>query len=259
METKYFEIKSEALEIAPEERAIIHYITTKDIDRDNDIVEPLGMDDTEFSQAPTVLYNHNSYYPIAKSLWRKEKENGILAKTSFSKTSFADDVYTLHKEGIINTWSIGFVPIIKSDGTIDPDSVQIIDGLRIFKRWKLYEYSSAPIPANPHALDVIKSVCKSNEMGKLIDEEYFRAEIKKQLQDQENLIKELQQLKEELEMLKEFKTTFSKIETLENEIKNLNNKIQLVKAETLDSSTMNKIIVEAVREVSLKNRKFKQN
>ena len=158
------------------ERSIVHFITTPDRDRGGDIVNPFGMIDADFAKSPSVFYNHNYNLPVAKSLWRKATDGGVLAKTKFSKTDFANDIYTLHKEGIINTWSIGF-RIPDSDDAVNYDKKT---NTLFINRWELVEYSSAPIAMNPNSLDIqkgteplmdwikmitlMKSVCRSSEM-----------------------------------------------------------------------------------------------
>ncbi len=154
------------------ERSIVHYITTPDRDRGGDVVNPFGMIDTDFSKSPTVFYNHRYMLPVAKSLWRKADDKGVLAKTQFSTVEYAQDIYRLHKEGIINTWSIGFrIPN-------NPDAVKYDEPSKtlFINIWELLEYSSAPIAMNPNCLDVeknsdriykidmIKGMCKSAEM-----------------------------------------------------------------------------------------------
>ena len=62
------EIKGESLE---KENAIVHYITTPDIDRVRDIVNPKGGDFAEFEKTRTVFFNHNYFMPVAKNMWLK--------------------------------------------------------------------------------------------------------------------------------------------------------------------------------------------
>ena len=102
---KTIDFKAESIEKVKNERAIVHFISTPDLDRVRDILSPKGMDDKEFSIVPSVWYNHNYKYnpdamPVAKSLWRKKQEEGVLTKTQFASTDFADDVYNLHTEGL---------------------------------------------------------------------------------------------------------------------------------------------------------------
>ena len=79
-EMAYFIVKAEKPEVLKSERAIVHYISTKDLDRSREIVKPEGMDLSEFKQAPSVWYNHgwkydNKALPIAKNMWLRPDEH----------------------------------------------------------------------------------------------------------------------------------------------------------------------------------------
>ena len=151
---------SKATEKLKAERAIVHYITTNDIDKMRDVVEPKGMDDSEFGK--TVFYNHNYNLPIAKNISLKAIADGVKAKTVFSKNQFADDIYNMHMEDIINTWSIGFMP---KPGCIEFDEKK---NCYVIKEWRLFEYSSAPLAMNGNARDIAKGIVKSAEALKII-------------------------------------------------------------------------------------------
>ena len=168
-EIRWIETKSEKPEKLKSERAIIHYISTVDLDRQRDIMVPKGMIDSDFEKSPSVWFNHNYMYdpsalPIAKSGYRKKKEDGILALTKFATTEFADDVYTLHEGEFMNTWSIGFRPVKDKEGIVEKDSITVDEKKNIttYHKWELLEYSSAPIAANPNARDMIKDMKKIN-------------------------------------------------------------------------------------------------
>lgn len=161
-----FTIQSEQVENLKSERSIVHYITTNDKDWGGDIVNPKGMDDSNYANSPTVFYNHNYNLPLAKSLWRKPNEKGVIAKTQFSKkTIFADDIYQLHLEGVLNTWSIGWIPALV-DGELKEGALVFDEEKSILyiNEWSLVEYSSAPLAMNPNALDVAKSFAKSAQL-----------------------------------------------------------------------------------------------
>lgn len=161
----YFDIIDVKRDIYKEERAIRHYISTNHVDRGKDIINPKGMDDTDFKKSPTVFFNHDYDKPIGKSIYRERREDGVIAKTVFSKTTeLAEDVYNLHLENILNTWSIGFRPGKKEDDIVYDQNT----GIRTINNWELIEYSSAPLAMNPNCLDQAKNICKSLEMKKVI-------------------------------------------------------------------------------------------
>lgn len=211
---KWLEIKSEAPQKIKEERSIVHFISTVDLDRQRDIMIPKGMVDKEFSLSPSVWYNHNYRYsdtalPVAKSLWRKKQEDGVLAKTQFATTAFAEDVYKLHEEQFMNTWSIGFRPVRDKSGAIEKDSIEHDESKNIttWHKWDLLEYSSAPIAANPHARDMIKDLMNMNwrteTMETMIKNVAFEVEIKSELELLKDEIQKLQSLTILIEELKQ--------------------------------------------------------
>lgn len=207
-EIKWIETKSEKPEKLKAERAIKHFISTVDLDRQRDIMMPKGMNDKDFDKSPSVWYNHNYVWnpnalPVAKSLWRQKTEEGVLAKTGFATTEFADDVYMLHEGEFMNTWSIGFRPMKDKTGIVEKDSIEFDEKKNIttYHKWELLEYSSAPIAANPNARDMVKDLMglrfKSDVMTDMIKTTVLEIEIKS----------ELEQMKVEIETLKKLKDT----------------------------------------------------
>jgi len=148
-----------------QDSTITHYISTNDLDRGRDIVNPKGMISVDFQKSPTVLFMHNYSQPIGRSLWQKKEANGVLVKTQFSKsTQFAQDIFNLHKEGILNSWSIGFSIPRGTDGKILKGAIEYDEekDIRTINKWALHEYSSVSVAMNPDALDVAKGLVKSD-------------------------------------------------------------------------------------------------
>ena len=194
MSNLFFEVEDKGAEKLKDERAIIHYITTPDIDRGKDIVNPRGMVSTEFEKTRTVFFNHDYNLPIARNDSLRRSDDGVKAKTIFSKTKFADDVYTMHLEDVLRGWSIGFMP---GDGK---DAVSYDDkrGIRVFNSWNLIEYSSATIPMNPNAIDQAKSIVKSLEGQAFVQNFKTEYEMRSLIGEQS---KEIQALRVMLESL----------------------------------------------------------
>jgi len=150
-----------------EEKTMVGYITTPDIDYDGDVVMPDAFDLKRYSRNPIVLFNHNLNLPIAKSTEMVVKQNGIMAKTVFGSTPFANDIWTLVKDGILKTFSIGFRPMKSlKKGTEEfnkkfaelkmhyPNkfSDKMLDNLfRIITKAELLEYSVVTIPSDSEA------------------------------------------------------------------------------------------------------------
>jgi len=153
------------------ERALNVTITTRDKDRDGDIVEPQGVKLTNFRKNPVVLLAHDYRgLPIAKAEKLEKTEESIKAKVVFPDEGtypIADTVYNLYKNKFMKAWSIGFIPLkIEDIDADDEEGKETRSGGRRFKSIELLEFSACSVPANPHAL--------SNMIDKGIDLEPLR-------------------------------------------------------------------------------------
>lgn len=237
--THTIDFKSIEMEKNDSERTITHYISTPDIDRVRDVLDPKGMDDKEFSEtAQSVWYNHNYKYnpdalPIARSLWRKKKDEGVLSKTEFDTLQFASDVYHLHKNGFISTWSVGISQAKDKSGKPIPLRYDDKKDITYWDNWRLLEYSSAPMPANIYAQDVIKNVkdiVKSDIMLKEIGELEFKSEIIKMIQDQDVKLENIANKELELKTLLDAKL-LSDLEKSERDILELKRELEVLKTQ----------------------------
>ncbi len=153
---------SEKAEAVGAERAIISHITTESVDRDNEVLLPSGMkaDRYEKSGKP-VFWGHDYAEPrtvVGQCQWLKAdpKKKGIIAKTAFRNTEFADEVYQLYTEDltgqgpILKGFSVGFIPLEWETGKKDGDP------RRTFTAWELLEYSFVSIPCNADAVTVLE-------------------------------------------------------------------------------------------------------
>ena len=215
---KYFTITDIECKALKDERAIMHYISTNDIDRVKDIMIPSGMDSADFEKTRTVFFNHNYNQPVARNETLSIDSKGVLAKTVFAKDKFSDDVYNWHLEKIVNTWSIGF--------TAESKDVRENKGIWTYEKWKLLEYSSAPLPANPNALDIAKTMTKSIEGIAMIDSSLKYAEFNSILELQNKELTEIKDLIKNInktdnkDIQEEIRKEFNKeIEEIKNLIK----------------------------------------
>ncbi len=222
-----FEVKAEKVEELRAEKSIVHWISTKDIDRGGDVVNPRGMNDGDFAKSPAVWYNHNYVWnpnaiPIAKSLWRKKKDEGVLAKTQFADHPFAEDIYNLHAGGFMSTWSIGFkIDRTKQNATTFDSEKNIF----YINAWELLEYSSAPIAMNPNAMDEMKHLLKSDGAKYILKNMEDESSIKLALESFKSELSEIKQNYDTLKSLVESKDD-SHIEQMQNEILELKNLIK---------------------------------
>jgi HK97 family phage prohead protease len=181
---KYSKLK----EINPENREIIGISSTEDEDRDGEVVKQSGIDFKNFlSTNPILLANHEghdirSVIGKVKRIWRED--NKTLFEAQFSKASeLANQAYEMVKEGILNTFSIGFMA--KAFDEKKPG---------IITESELLEISLVPIPANPNAIVVAKNL--DNKFAKKTYEMWKRQGIEepKEYTNEDvynNLIKQL--------------------------------------------------------------------
>ena len=167
-------------EVLDDEYAIIQYVSTRDLDRDKEILDPDGAMLNEFKAAPQVLWGHDySAPPIGKDEWIKSDGYGLKAKTIYAVDEYADAnmpnfaklCYNLRKGEYLNTSSVGFVPI---EWTVNGGSgwAEVVNRLKekwqvtaahfndtrcIYTKWLLLEHSDVSVPANPNARTVAKS------------------------------------------------------------------------------------------------------
>lgn len=135
-----------------EPRTLVVKISTPTPDRSKDTVQPNGMLADNFLKNPVVMFAHNyADMPIAKCTGLKVQDTGILATVQFPDEGTydkADTIYKMYKDGFLNAWSIGFMPM---------DYEENEQGGYNFKSWELFEFSSVPVPDNPEALTVMRS------------------------------------------------------------------------------------------------------
>jgi len=170
-------IVAEDLQVDPDERAVVAYISTGAIDRDMEILQPKGLILKHYRKNKVVGYGHDysSRLPIGKNLWIKQGPKGPIAKTIFTprppnsegKNWLADDVLWLIQNDVINTTSVGFMPVKFHEPTEKElaDTPEWADVRRIYDKWELLEYSFVPIPSNPEALVLAKG---ANLSGRVI-------------------------------------------------------------------------------------------
>jgi hypothetical protein len=154
----YSSSKAEASE---EERTIVSYISTSDVDRDGEVLLPKGMSTKHYeSSGKPVFWGHRYDEPkdvIGQCQWLKVDAGGtgVVAKTAFRNTEFADEVYQLYSEDltgqgpILRGFSVGFIPLEWETGKKEGDP------RRTYTKWELLEFSFVSIPCNPMAQTII--------------------------------------------------------------------------------------------------------
>lgn len=132
------------------------------IDSDGDIMDKGSFTKTlsENKQRVKFLWQHRMDMPLGKVLDVKEDEIGVPFEAKISNTQLGEDAKTLIKDGVLNEFSVGFMPIKMEKGS---------DGYNHIKEVKLYEFSLVTLAANDQAtMTDYKSIEKPEDVvGKL--------------------------------------------------------------------------------------------
>ncbi|MBE2228258.1 MAG: HK97 family phage prohead protease [Ignavibacteria bacterium] len=220
--TKYKEFTQVDAEVNDNDRTIVHYISTIDKDRTNEVISPAVINDTNYKKNPVVLFSHNYDFVIGKSLWGKVDNTGYgyLSKTQFAKTPLGDEIFHLYKDGFLNAWSIGY-------RELEPGNY-LEDGTYTYNSIELLEYSAVSVPANPSALNLsfVKGL-KSNELKNHFLSEYIISDLETQIK---NLQSEITTLKQDdvNEILANYKSDF------DNRISEIAGEIEFMKSIQVD-------------------------
>lgn len=172
-----------------DERALVVKITSPHPDRSGDVVVPKGGKLENFLKNPVVLFGHDYWSPpIAKAAELSVSDEGILAKVQFptkGTSDFADMIYELYLQGIMNAWSIGFRAI--------REKIEILaEGGRKFNEWELFEFSAVPVPAHPEALTLLRSAGYDDQfISKALDAEVLEPEEKQTEAEPETEVKDI--------------------------------------------------------------------
>lgn len=164
---KRFDIDMADLQLHDNERAVVARISTATIDRDGEVLLSQGCDATEFFKSPTVFFNHDYTQPVGKCVAITRHRTALEAKTIFATRPpdhqgpwLPDTLLALFQQNVIKGFSVGFLPIegrrpSKLDLQTYGQSARYI-----YTKWKLLEYSVAPLPANHDALALAVSKAK---------------------------------------------------------------------------------------------------
>lgn len=159
MEKKF--IVAEKSETVDVERSVVGWGSKPSPDRDGELIEATAWDLENFRKNPVLCLSHDlSKPPIGKILWVKADANGLKFKAQFAGTERGKEAYQLYKEGIMNSFSVGFRP--KPGGCIDnPMMDEKYKGMnlkRVFKSVELFEISCVTVPSLPSAVvEYVKS------------------------------------------------------------------------------------------------------
>lgn len=148
-----------------EDRIVRMVASTEDVDRMGDIIRADGWVLGAYEKNPVILWGHDHNTPAvatAKKTWVEDKKllQDWYFSPEYSKVSpLSEQLYVAYREGVIQASSVGFSPLAyeqrepPEDAEGDPDDFYGYE----FKRQELYEVSAVNVPANPEALQQLRS------------------------------------------------------------------------------------------------------
>jgi HK97 family phage prohead protease len=138
------------------------------IDSDGDVILPKAFDFKRFEKNPVVLFNHSLSEPIGFVDDLQVSSQSVVAKVKFGKTPEAQKIHQLAKDGVLRTFSVGFITLeevrrgskdfdwyITDLKTKYPERFNDMNALsidRIVTQALLVELSIVTIPANMNAV-----------------------------------------------------------------------------------------------------------
>jgi HK97 family phage prohead protease len=130
--------------------------STGSLDRDGEVLDPMGWELENFKKAPRLLWSHKALdLPIGRvdTIYVDPKTGDLKFDATFAEkeNDFAKKVADLMRGGFLNTFSVGFIPKERNGD--------------IYTKQELLEISVVNVPANPEArtLSLYKSLEKELE------------------------------------------------------------------------------------------------
>lgn len=148
-----------------ERKWVVSRITTASLDSFGTVVDPNGMDRSEYERNKVVLWEHGKdavrgRVPIGRCSWIKPRRDkgDVIAKTVFADDDFSRGVFGLYRDGALKGWSVYGLPVQVSPPTKEEIArrPELERCKAIYRRWVLKEYSGVAIPGN---LDAVTEAC----------------------------------------------------------------------------------------------------
>lgn len=157
------------------ERAVTARITTTAVDRDGEVVVSQGVNAKSYEANPVVMLDHlyTGKLPVGRVAALKRNDTDLIAKVVFAERPdshpadsewIPDTIFSLYQQGVLNAFSIGFIPVEQRAAT-DYDRKKYGENCeRVFSKTELLELSVTAIPANQEAvtLAVSKGMCSAD-------------------------------------------------------------------------------------------------
>jgi HK97 family phage prohead protease len=204
-------------------------ISTVDVDSDGDIVLMEGIDTSRFSKNPVILFQHDMNKPIGKMTKLDNNGDHMEGTVKFSTEPFSQKIHQLMKDGVLRTFSIGFIPtetaikgtqdFNKSMGELEsrfPGRFDKSKVNRVIKKSLLLETSVVTIPANENAVISEVKALKLDETPEVIEEKSVDEQIAEIIETPEVIEKEIEVHKIVIKKVGKI-STITKVSSLDNE------------------------------------------
>lgn len=122
--------------------------STAAVDRQGEVIDPKGWDVTAYMKNPVILWAHNYHeLPVGKAVSVTGDEKELRVEGEFADDEMnpkAGQVRRLYEKGFLSAVSVGFIPKERNGN--------------IITKAELLEISVVPVPANPEALSLMKTL-----------------------------------------------------------------------------------------------------
>lgn len=160
--TKHTKAFSADIKIEDGERAVVAKINTRALDRDGEVLIPMGCNTKDYEKNPVVFFGHDYWQlPIGKCAAIKRTDDALIAKTIFAERPadfpageewLPDTIFSLFKQGVLRAFSVG-AEYVEARQPSKKDVEEYGEECRcVVSKWKLFEYSAVSIPANQEAI-----------------------------------------------------------------------------------------------------------
>ena len=152
--------------------------STEAMDREGDVIKAEGWNTDNFNRNPVLLWAHNVNElrpPIGrvKRLW--VDGDRLMFQPQFDlEDEFAADLYRKYKQGFLNSFSVGFIPLEREGNT--------------FLEQELLEISAVPVPANAEANVSLRAKgFKTKTWDEIITEDVWEGRTKEVIKEYREL------------------------------------------------------------------------
>jgi Escherichia/Staphylococcus phage prohead protease len=165
-----------------EARTIRFVASDETVDRYGDIIRASGWQLTNYTKNGPLLFAHDSRSPPIGTAKAWVEGTRLLADATFLEegvSEFADEIWRITDAGALKAVSVGFLPfewnLIR--GEPDDSGYAPVTGYE-FTSQELLELSVVPVPANPQALALARSLAREETARALfVDEDRASARI----------------------------------------------------------------------------------